>query len=107
MASTKKSPSVSVSAEKESESPSIPTSEAPVVSDVRLSVTQKRLQSVHFVGPTDILNLSSLDRLSNSQANLETGTLYGVAGVFITSKDDRVRSEDFVPLSAIKRLRYA
>jgi hypothetical protein len=66
------------------------------------SVPDVRLQSVQFMFPTIILNLNSLAGISDAQANLQ----WFKHGVLVTSKDDRVQGINFIPMGAIKALKF-
>lgn len=66
------------------------------------SVPNVRLQSVQLLYPTEILNRGSLAQVSDGQVNLQ----WFKAGVLCTSKDERYNGITFIPMSAIKALKF-
>lgn len=61
-----------------------------------------RLASVQLLQPTEILNRGSLAQVADSQAKLN----WFKGGVLITSLDERYNGINFIPMSAIKALKF-
>lgn len=83
-----------------------PTTQSAEVNEQTAGPQLGKLQSVQFKFPTDVINLSTLNRVASSQACLSMFSLFGVDGILISSKDDRVKVSTFVPMSNVAGLKY-